>query len=449
MSEIKRGFAEFCELIDDNNILKKHSVMSVVSKLQLSIEETKQEIYKELMVIDESKKDYHLDSKILTIENLNYIENYGIGKIYYILKNLDVSIEQLISFNYPHELNSTIDVVLSYDEYHDNYDYLRGTQENLLYYFLSYYAKELISFLESKKSNFNGKNIKKENLMSEAIVEAIADSFEDLKEVNHKMSKEIEASFGNDIFADHTPIELKFEYEIDFTKDKIKEFISDLYNQSKEDNYFYFDCPSDVYINHFEDRKKNYLDEVPEANEFEFLLSEVKYFSEPYDNRVIIGKSRYNYNEYVDYSDRYRITLKRKIEFLSKKLEHFGYILITNEETSLIDESTGNYKGWGTEIILEKTENKIEDIPEVEYKSEKQLTTNQIVLLLQETGFFSHPKIENASKVRQSELISRICGLNSKNIKTKIQNLDKSPKELGKNHQKDIDKIDNILNNLE
>ena len=449
MSENYYGFEKFCKLIDDTNILKKHSVMGVVRMLQICIVEIKKEVLKDLLEIDEKKKDVYLDLKIHEIKSQDYLKEYGLGEIYHILKNLNISIEQLISSDYPHEINSTIDVVLSYDEYHENYDYLRGTQENLLYYFLNYYADELILFLESKKSNFDSSMIKKENLKSDAIADAIIQSFQNLKGLNYKMSKEIEATFGNDIFADHTPVELKFEYEIDFTKNKIKELISDLYNQSREDNYFYFDCPSEVYINHFEARKELYLVEVPEANEFEFLLSEVKYFSEPYDNRVIIGKSGYNYNEYIDYSDRYRITLKRKIEFLSKKLEHFGYILITNEETSLIAESTGNYKGWGTEIILGKTENKSEDIPEVEYKSEKQLTTNQIVLLLQETGFFSHPKIEKAQKTKQSELISKICGLNVKNLKKKIESLDKNPKELGKNHQKDIDKIDDILNNLE
>jgi hypothetical protein len=82
-------------------------------------------------------------------------------------------------------------------------------------------------------------------------------------------------------------------------------------------------------------------------------------------------------------------------------------------------------------------------------KSQKQLTVNQIVLLLQEVGFFTHPKIEKAPKTKQADLISKICGLNAKNIKTKIQNLDKSPKELGLNNQKDIDKIEFILNNLE
>lgn len=81
-------------------------------------------------------------------------------------------------------------------------------------------------------------------------------------------------------------------------------------------------------------------------------------------------------------------------------------------------------------------------------KKPNQLTTNQIVLLLQEIGFFTHPKIEDASKVKQAELISLITGLNEKNIKTAIQKLDKKPSELKVNYEKDIIKINQILDNL-
>lgn len=87
--------------------------------------------------------------------------------------------------------------------------------------------------------------------------------------------------------------------------------------------------------------------------------------------------------------------------------------------------------------------------PSVKFKSQgEQLTTNQIVLLLQEIGFFTHPKIEDASKVKQAELISLITGLNEKNIKTAIQKLDKKPSELKVNYEKDIIKINQILDDL-
>ena len=81
-------------------------------------------------------------------------------------------------------------------------------------------------------------------------------------------------------------------------------------------------------------------------------------------------------------------------------------------------------------------------------KKENQLTTNQIVLLLQEIGFFSHSKVLDSQKTKQAKLISNITGLNEKNIKTAIEKLDKKPSELTANYQKDIDKINQILNDL-
>ena len=81
-------------------------------------------------------------------------------------------------------------------------------------------------------------------------------------------------------------------------------------------------------------------------------------------------------------------------------------------------------------------------------KKTDQLSINQIVLLLQEIGFFIHPKIKNTPKVKQANLISQITGLNKKNIKTSIQKLDKSVSENGSNYQQDIDKINKILDDL-
>jgi hypothetical protein len=81
-------------------------------------------------------------------------------------------------------------------------------------------------------------------------------------------------------------------------------------------------------------------------------------------------------------------------------------------------------------------------------KSSKQLTTNQIVLILQEIGFFTHPNIEDASKVKQAELISSMTGIHQKTITTNIQKLEKSLSVNGANYQKDIDKISKILDGL-
>jgi hypothetical protein len=77
---------------------------------------------------------------------------------------------------------------------------------------------------------------------------------------------------------------------------------------------------------------------------------------------------------------------------------------------------------------------------------DNQLTSNQIVVLLDKLGFFTHPIIEDISRTKQAELISLISGLNSKNFETYIGKLEE--KEPTKNYQKDIIKIDKILDSL-
>ncbi|PWK19628.1 hypothetical protein [Xanthomarina spongicola] len=458
MSENYYGFEKFLSLLDDNNILKNATAMGVMVHLQKCIEEIKSNVLTDLISLDENKKDHYLDLKINEIKRQDYLKNYGKDKIERWLKEFNVNLEDILKNNVESEhFYKMVDSYFeqNFDPGTTEYNTSSAAQNDFLLYFLNFYANELIAFLESKKSTFKESNKQKIKLKSEELAILITKNFDELKALKQNMYQEIDSTFGSDPWADHTEVEIKYEFDIELATSEIKRLIFELYNQSKVDNYFYFDCPSEVYKKHFEARKDLYIIDVPDAYEVDFLISEIEYFSKPYDNRVIIGDSAHNYNEYVDYNDRYRITLKRKLEFLAVKLRQYGYIIKTKEGASLIDESNGDYKGWGTEIILEKTKTsnftnpKAQDIKEAEPKTEKQLTANQIVLLLQEIGFFTHPKIEKTSKVKQSELISKICGLNSKNIKIKIQNLDKTLKELGENHQKDIDKIDDILNNLE
>lgn len=77
---------------------------------------------------------------------------------------------------------------------------------------------------------------------------------------------------------------------------------------------------------------------------------------------------------------------------------------------------------------------------------QNQLTSNQIVILLDKLGFFTHPKIEDISRRRQAEIISLMTGLNNKNFESYISKLE--DKEISANYQNDINKIDNILDNL-
>ena len=78
-----------------------------------------------------------------------------------------------------------------------------------------------------------------------------------------------------------------------------------------------------------------------------------------------------------------------------------------------------------------------------------QLSINQAIILLDKLGLFSSNMFENLPNTKKAKLISQLIGKNEKNIKTAIQKLELKPSEITPNYQKDIDKIERILENLE
>lgn len=124
-----------------------------------------------------------------------------------------------------------------------------------------------------------------------------------------------------------------------------------------------------------------------------------------------------------------------EIEFIQEQFYNYG---LRTETIKLLDYLRGLQNQYQNKPVIEK-ESKIKT---------NQLTSNQIVILLDKLGFFTHPNTENASKVKQAELISLISGLNEKNLKTNIQKLDNKPSDVTDNYQKDIDKINKILDDL-
>lgn len=276
--------------------------------------------------------------------------------------------------------------------------------------------------------------------------------FNELSGIDSK--KEEESKHFVDI-TDFIEVDQKYSEEISIIKSQIPELIDDLYSQSKEDNIYYFDCPSEIYKNHFSNRMSNYFKEVPDANELDFLVSEINYFSNPFDNRKL--EECFDYSEFIPNKERYKISLKRKLEYLAPKLNKYNY-KISYREDSFLGDPFVNPDAIGTLVKLEKSKNSPFNKMTEEYqeasttnkeKKSKQLTVNQIVLLLEKLGFFTSNRIKDLPKTKKANIVSLITGYHFKGIKTRIENLEKKPSTLGEQHQKDIDKIDDILNNLE
>lgn len=291
---------------------------------------------------------------------------------------------------------------------------------------------------------------------SEQIVIDIYKNYYKIDSINNRIDKEVLKQYGDDPFADDSNIRNKYSEDLDTLKHNIFLLLKELYYSSTKDNYFYFDCSTEVYEKHYELRKNKFFDEILDSTEEDFLISEVKYFSNQNSNRCLDNGifDFFNYSSYIEeYSNRYRIPLNKKLKFLDNKLKFYNKTLEIKENIFDSD-GYGNDFGPYTEVtIIENKSNQFtikqpHETSEVDNNT-KQLTSNQIVLLLQETGFFTNSIIANAPKTKQSELISKITGLNAKNIKNKIENLDKKPSELGENYQNDIYKINFILSKME
>lgn len=235
--------------------------------------------------------------------------------------------------------------------------------------------------------------------------------------------------------------------------EKIRNKISALHKSSLNDNFFFFDSPLKTYATVYTSRLERFLKEFIDGSEIDFILSELLILSDPVKNRILYNKiSKCNYNEVVKNIEKYKLTLSKKKEFLIKKAEDLGF-QITERSSALVGDAY--FDAFKIDKFqIEKIDKTIEkEDPEItnenDEKSKKQLSANQAVLLLSQIGFFSHPKIENSSKTKQAWLVSKLTGLNEKNLKKHIQKLEQNPNQLGASYEKDSIKIDNILNSLE
>ncbi len=250
------------------------------------------------------------------------------------------------------------------------------------------------------------------------------------------------------------PNHYKIEIEkLNQTTDVLLRYI---YQKSIQENFYFFDCPSQVYTNHYENRKQIFLKKHIDSTEIDFIESELHSLQQPKQyqmlrinykciNKFLSKKNKelinfdylknnqnagesiirfnnksatVNYSQLIKTNDKWKYSYNKKIAFLNNRLDEF--------------------RDDNTSTTLQVKES----------KKEYQLTTNQTIILLDSTGFFSNPVFENVSKRRQSNLLGEILQRNSTKINESIGKLENSPKENGKNYQKDITKVEQIINNL-
>jgi hypothetical protein len=213
---------------------------------------------------------------------------------------------------------------------------------------------------------------------------------------------------------------------------KIKVITKDLdylYKNSIENNYYFFDCPLEVYKNYFDVRFLEYQKDFIDGELEDFIKQEIRLLNFPPLNRDLRGEN----GMVVIYDDfimgyKYNITLSKKLKFLSEKQK------IINSD---IDNQIS------AEVTIDK------EINDEKVKKTNQMSTNQMVVLLDRLRFFENDYIQKLSKTKQSLIISKITGYNEKNIRTRMSDLEIKQSALTKTQKDDMSKIDDFLLSLE
>lgn len=406
------SFNKFCDLLSNSTILKKSTASGVSKQFQTYILDIKSQVLKELVSLKENKNDY-LEYLINEIERQEYIKEADIKYVDKWLKEYNTTIEEILKYD---DYRAPIYVVLD-RHYNDmrafspEKDKAFLVQSAFLNYFCCLYADELITFLESKKQ---------------------------IKVIETKVSTK--------------PIQMIFkdEYLKTFCKEVSEERVI------RETSFLrVYECSITHYAPYLETEIVENLLHIPNDKKEDYInlvidkLSKTPYANLP-DNFIDKWLDKYN----VEISEFPNFSNKELSDLLQKN--YTGYYQESKTQ-DLIEDIQIDFYCYASKLEVKKmidfaknkSETKKEAKGEVKDRKIIQLTVNQIVLLLQETGFFAHPKIENSTKVSQSILISSITGLNQKNIKTAIQKLEKKPTQLGVNYQRDLDKVDDVLDSME
>lgn len=194
--------------------------------------------------------------------------------------------------------------------------------------------------------------------------------------------------------------------------------------------------------NGFSYNYKGRIELIKEKIRFEnYTKDQLIFLFEEMDKSYLWFKKRHwtSFNSLFDRVNRHNIrTAPEELQKLYTKqnLKNVRTIIIQRQK-----EFCNLYEDLKSDLLQDKKEI-------LSTKKKNQLTANQIVILFDRLGVLTHPKIELISKVKQSELISKITGLNQKNIKSNIEKLDKKAIENGSKYQEDIDKINQILDDL-
>lgn len=272
-----------------------------------------------------------------------------------------------------------------------------------------------------------------------------------LESRNDRQIQELIAG-GNFSYKNLDDINLAFENDFNQCKNRGAALLEQLYFLSEEENFYFFDCTFHVYKQHYKLRKQAFMQKSPDAREIDFIQLELKNLNHPGCKRILefpaktMCKACSNLKRTTPDADK-----------LCKLLENGSGILFLNKETVLVNYSRllpprapWQYSNTRKIDFLEKKLKKIltkktstPALPET--TPDSVLTTNQSILLLDHLGIFASGYFENFTKNKQAEILSKVLGRHTKNIKTAIEKLDKPATSVSKVFERDALKIEQLL----
>lgn len=416
-------FERFCEILDNSTILKKSTAIGVMVDLKYCITEIKSEVLLELQNKGESKNDY-LDYLINEIEKQDYVKNADISYIQKYLEQYNITISEIMDMNFMKNL-----IVTKIDRHYNDMipfspekDEAFIIQTDFLHYFCKYYADELISFLKLKKSNIPNNKVEQTIISTPMQINNKPFKDEYLKVFCEEISNERQVK--------ETCFDLLYEsiiHYVPYLETEIKENILMLDANKKDD---YLEYAIDI-ISKTPFAKKDSCNIDKWLNKFNVDIQEFPKFSNAELNEWL-GKY---YNSRIPYD------LKERDFILDIQIDFYCYASMM-EANKMIDFLESKKNNKTVAMPIQNNDNDVED-------NAKQLSVNQVVILLDKLGVFTLDILEDLPNTKKAKLISQLIGKNDKNIKTAIEKLELKPSEITPNYQKDIDKIQRILDNLE
>lgn len=408
-------FDKFCELIDDYTILKKSTAIGVMVDLEDCIKKIKSETLLELQNKTDNRDDY-LDYLINEIEKQSYPKNANISYVQKWLDEYKISIEDIFNRDYR---NNSIEAVIDrhyndMDKFSPEKDKAHSVQLDFYQYICKHYADELIAYFNSKKDK------KQSNIPSKP--QTPMKPFKD--EYLNVFCKEI----SDERVIKETCFDLVYDGIVHYVPYLETEIIENLLllGNDKRDDYLNFAIDK-IKKTPFVGNDKINIDKW--LKKYNVSIDEFPKFN---NEELIHWLGRY-YNGYYETPNDLDFILDIQIDFYC-----YAAMIEANKMIDFLESKRTNSNNGS---------NKIENSDETE--NVNQLSVNQAIILLDRLGLFSSTMLENLPNTKKAKLISQLIGKNDKNIKTAIEKLELKASEIKPNHQRDIDKIERLLGNLE